>query len=250
MLKHVSSFVDQGGILITTASSASSLLSEICRRLLRIRISETINGFESRVRFASSIFDVHLKTLGTSTRPTDDWVIDVIFHDWQHGKYVFTLMETADALADGFDFYQSLPSFITDDRWYKKASRGIQSPGEMLARQYPILAGCLIDYRIPLSAVLRIERDLGFIETLSKSACDVHDAMLDDNSYRKLDEFLRIMIELRNSLPIDFAQTIASIDDYVTSLPKFIDRPDAATFGEFKNWWGRGQQYASFVRSA
>src|SRR5450631_1157391 len=81
MLKHVSGFVDQGGILITTTTSAASLLSEICRRLLRIEISKQGISFEARIRLASQIFDSHVKTLGASTRSTEDWVMDAIFHD-------------------------------------------------------------------------------------------------------------------------------------------------------------------------
>jgi 2-polyprenyl-3-methyl-5-hydroxy-6-metoxy-1,4-benzoquinol methylase len=250
MLRHVASFVNESGILITTAISAASVLSEVCRRLLRIKISETSNGFDSQVRFASKIFDSHLKSLGASTRPTDDWVIDMIFHDWHNGKYIFSMADSAEAIRNEFDFYQSLPCFLTDDRWYKKVTRTSQTANELLAQQYPALAGCLIDYRISLNSVLKISHQLGNLESLSKLACEVHDTIINENSYRNLDEFFRILIEIKQSLPVEFAPTITAIDDFVTSLPRFIDNSENVGFGDFKNWWGRGQQYLSFIRTA
>jgi 2-polyprenyl-3-methyl-5-hydroxy-6-metoxy-1,4-benzoquinol methylase len=250
MLRHASGFVNKGGILISTTISATSVLSEICRRLLRIKISETIEGFDPQVRFASKIFDSHLKSLGTSTRPTADWVIDMIFHDWHNEKYIFSMIDSAAAIEDEFDFYRSLPCFLTDDRWYKKVTRTSQSANELLAEQYPALAGCLIDYRISLNSVLKISHQLGNLESLSKLACEVHDTIINENSYRKLDEFFRILMEIRRSLPIEFAPTIAAIDDFVTSLPRFIDNSDNVGFIDFKSWWGRGQQYVSFIRAA
>jgi hypothetical protein len=248
MLRHVSSFVDQGGILITTTTSAASILSEICRRLLRVKISSENGSFEAKIGCASKLFDSHLRTLGASTRSTDDWVMDVIFHDWHHGKYVFTLIDSAEALRDEFDFYQSLPSFVTDDRWYKKVVRGSLGSNELLAQQYPALAGFLIDYRIPLSTVMKIRIELGLVESLSRLACEAHDEILESESYDNLDEFFRIILELKKLLPVEFALTTAAIDDFVASLPRFIDGSETVEFRDFKRWWGRGQQYASFIR--
>jgi hypothetical protein len=241
--------VNDGGILITTTTSATSMLSEICRRLLRIRISETSDQFETRVKFASKIFDSHLKTLGTSTRPTADWVMDVIFHDWHNGKYIFSLLDSAEAIGTEFEFYQSLPCFLTDDRWYKKVTRRSQTSNQLLRKRYPSLAGCLIDHRISLNLALKAEHQLGHLESLAKRACDVHDTMLNNNSYDHLGEFLGVMAEIRQSLPNGFEPTIAAIDDFMNTLPRFIDSPENAEFSDFRNWWGRGQQYASFIRA-
>jgi SAM-dependent methyltransferase len=249
MLRHVSGFASDGGMLITTTTSAASMLSEICRRLLRIRISEATDGFESRIRFASKVFDSHLKSLGTSTRPTEDWVIDVILHDWHRGKYVFSMLDAAAAIGDEFDFYQSLPCFLTDDRWYKKVSRSSPTANQLLKLQYPSLAACLIDHRISLRTAAKAADTLADIESLSKLACDAHDRIMNDNDYGHLDEFLRVMAEIRQALPLGFESTIIAIDDFMTSLPLFIDRPEKVQFDDFRSWWGRGQQYASFIRS-
>lgn len=250
ILRKVSSFVGQGGVLITTTMSAASLLSEICRRLLRVKISEAAaDDFASRVRFASDIFDSHLRALGVSTRSTEDWVIDMIFHDWHNERYVFSILESAETLTDEFDFYRSSPSFVTDDRWYKKVTRGSRRSSDLLAEQYPVMAASLIDYRVALKAVMTVRQDLGFVEELSRLACAVHENILESNSYGDLDEFFRIILELKRHFPADFSLTASAIDDFVVSLREFIDDPHKIAFHQFKNWWGRGQQYASFIRT-
>jgi len=250
MLRHVSNFVDAGGLLITTTSSAASLLSEICRRLLRVKIADSNHSFESQVALCTKVFDSHLKSLGTSTRPTADWVIDVILHDWHHGKYVFTLPETAEVLRHDFDFYQSLPSFLIDDRWYKKVGRGSMTSSDMLDLQYPVLAAGLLDYRIPLSTSLSNQQSMRPIEMLSQRACDFHNSILDSRSYSGLDEFFRVLREISANLPPDYAPTVAALNDFESSLTRFIEDPNVLEFHEFKKWWGRGQQYCSFVRKS
>lgn len=250
MLRHVSGFVDSGGLLITTTSSAASLLSEICRRLLRVKIADLNPSFESQVAFSTLVFDSHLKSLATSTRPTHDWVIDVILHDWHHGKYVFTLPETAEVLKNDFDFYHSLPSFLIDDRWYKKVGRGSMSSSDMLKLQYPVLAAGLLDYRIPLTTSFSNQESIGPIEMLSQRACDIHNSILDSRSYLALDEFFRVLREISANLPADYAPTIAALNDFEYSLMRFIDNSKVLEFHEFKKWWGRGQQYCSFIRKS
>ena len=250
MLRHVSGFVNESGMLITTTTSAASMLSEICRRLLRIRICEVVDGFAAQVKFSSKVFDSHLKSLGAITRPVEDWVIDVIFHDWHTGKYIFTLRDSADAIKHEFDFYRSLPSFLTDDRWHKKITRTSLTSTELLVQQYPMLAGCLLDHRISLSVAIPLRNQLTELEGLSVLACEVHDSMISSGSYENLDEFFRLLREIARSLPVEFAPTISAIKDFVASLPRFIDDPYHPVFDDFRSWWGRGQQYASFIRSA
>lgn len=151
ILQHASSFVREDGILITTTNSAASILSEICRRLFRIRICEGVSDFSSKVNLTANYFESHLKALDTSTRTATDWVIDSIFHDWHTGKYIFTIPDSIVALDNSFDFYNSSPRFLTDDRWYKKINRSSESLNKLAVLQFSGLAGALLDYRVPLT---------------------------------------------------------------------------------------------------
>lgn len=248
MIKHASSFTGDGGILITTTTSATSVLSEICRKLLRIHIAEQCPTFESQVLMASSIFKTHLESLDTSTRPIDDWVIDVILNDWEKGRYTFSLIDLIDSIGNEFDFYNSSPSFATDDRWYKKITNKDISPNLLLKEQYRNIAAFFIDYRIPMNSIVKNKGAISEIEKLSRLACDVHDEILLSNSYDKLSEFFRILQEIKQSLPIEFNLTILAIEDFISTMPKFIENKKNSHFSEFCNWWGRGQQYASFIK--
>lgn len=248
MLKHVSKFVADGGTLILTTISATSVLSEICRKLLKIKIAATCPDFESQVLMGASIFQTHLANLGTSTRPINDWVIDVIFNDWQKGKYIFSLIDSIGTIGDGFDFYKSSPSFATDDRWYKKVTEASASPNDMIIAQYPNIAACLLDYRVSLNAIQKIDQDISELEYLSRMACGIHDVMLDENNYTKLGEFIDILEEIKKLLPHEFGETVLSIDDFIEKAPKVIDDHKKVEFTHFGKWWGRGQQYVSFLK--
>jgi hypothetical protein len=248
MIRHASSFVDRGGLLLTTTISAASVLSEICRKLLKVKIAEVSQDFESQVDIAVSIFGDHLSSLGTSTRPTIDWVLDMIFNDWHKGRYIFTLPDTIQAIKQEFEFYQSSPSFVTDDRWYKKVTKSSADSNDLLMQQYSNMAACLIDYRLDLRSILKTHNDLTDIERLSTLACEIHDVIINNESYDNLDEFFRIILEIKELLPFEFNLTRLAIDDFIISMKGFIENHKTVNFSEFRKWWGRGQQYASFIR--
>ena len=120
MLKIISKCVKNGGVLITTTHSPFSLLSEVCRRLLRIKLYNSSIGFENRLKTSCKIFKSHLATLKTTTRPVKDWVSDVILHDHSFkNKYDFDTLDTLKCLEKNFYFYNSHPKFLIDDTWHK-----------------------------------------------------------------------------------------------------------------------------------
>jgi 2-polyprenyl-3-methyl-5-hydroxy-6-metoxy-1,4-benzoquinol methylase len=150
MLRKVSEFVDNNGIIITSSCSSVSLLSEICRRLFYVRIKSEHLDFDSQVNEASRIFISHLNHLNTKTRSARDWVIDSIIQKWETRNYNFTVADTVDALNTDFDFYNSSPRFFVDDRFYKSVSRSKNNINEIVKYQYEKLSIGFIDYRVPL----------------------------------------------------------------------------------------------------
>ena len=121
MLKHAGSFVSLNGSLITTTTTATSFLSDFCRRLFRPFLINNRGSFDEQVELAERIFDSHLKSLGTKTRPTRDWVLDNIFHKWERGaRVIFLMVDSSRSLGPSFDFNGSSPKFLVDDRFYKK----------------------------------------------------------------------------------------------------------------------------------
>lgn len=251
MLKHISQFVKPNGILIITTSSATSVLSEMLRRVLRIK-TKTLNlDFDEEVKKLSCIFKDHLISLGANTRSIENWVLDVISHDYHLEKYTFTMLEASKTLAENFNLYQTSPSFIVDDQWYKKATKE-RNRTQLLNEQYKYASALFLDYRINLIDLFKI-KDSSFmadLEFLSMQALDIHKEMLIENSFDKLVFLNEKLLNISKILPNDFKLTVESIRDFTESIKYFIDDHNDIRFSKFKHWWGRGTQYLSFIKES
>lgn len=247
LLRHVSSFTQNGGLLILTSTTAVSLLSEICRRVLRVRLLDGVSDFAAKARITSEFFASHLEFLATSTRPPLDWAIDVILHDWHNDSYIFSLKDSIETINEEFQFYNSSPKFLTDDRWYKKVIPGSVDSNTLALLQYHRLCSTLIDHRYSINEMI-IDVFPEEIEFLSIRACEIHNEIINQNNFNLLFDFLSVLQEIEVKLPDSFKLTKASIKDYRSDFKRFLDDPFGEYFQKFKKWWGRGQQYASFLR--
>ena len=248
MLRHAASFVAQGGYLITTTTSASSVLSEVCRKLMRPLIVENNHTFTAQVEAAERAFEPHLKNLGTQTRQAKDWVTDVIIHKLEaDAKLVFSLLDAASATSDRFEFFGSSPKFLIDDRFYKKIGRSAKGSNELLAEQYSSLGYALLDYRVNVIQSMKepINTEL---EDLCANLYALQTEIVGSGSYSSLPDFMGGLRELRSWLPGASESTMASIDEFVDVFPRAVKRNEVPQFEEFAKWWGRSQQYASFLR--
>lgn len=251
MIRQVGSFCEPGGLFFTTTTSASSLLSEICRRVLRPSIMTKGRTFREQTRIGADVFRSHLQNLATSTRPVEDWVQDSILQDWQLGEYIFTMVDAITALGDEFEFYSSSPRFLFDDRWYKQVNSGSLSASGLLKQQYPLISAFLLDFRIPLRSVHQISDTdrMAAIEALSKSAFTIHNVIMNENSYDRLEDFLAVLAELAKALPKEFEITKDSLLDFSAASRKYAAGDLKADFRSFEKWWGRGQQYLGLVKT-
>jgi 2-polyprenyl-3-methyl-5-hydroxy-6-metoxy-1,4-benzoquinol methylase len=248
MLKHAGSFVSPGGVLVTTTMSATSLISEICRSLFRVKIINSYTNFEDQVNEAASIFEPHLLELGTKTRPAKDWVLDTVLHEFK-ASLTFSITDSINVLDKEFEFYGSSPSYLIDDRFYKKVNSSGNVMNDLARSQYKNLTLSLIDYRIPLTEALKEESINEEVESICKSLHEIHDLIIKSNSYSNIDNFLKEMKNLREILPPSFNPTIAAIANFEEAFPYYIDDSNKANFKEFSKWWGRGQQYLSFIKN-
>ena len=251
MLKIVSNSVKEGGIFITTTHSPLSLLPEICRRLMRIKIYNTIPEFDERLIKLSKIFKSHLMTLKTFTRPVKDWVLDVILSEHSYkNRYDFDLLNTLDCLKKEFYFYNSQPKFLIDDVWYKHVKNQDHS-NNLLIKQYKKNSIFLIDYRVGFENLTKNKnylKSINDIDKLCRKLIKIHNKIIEDNSYKNIKKFLITLNQLKNLLPREFDVTKKSIGNYIEDLPKFIKSENKNLFRDFKKWWGRGMQYSSFIK--
>jgi len=248
MLEHAGSFVSLHGSLITTTTTATSLLSEVCRRLFRPFVLNNRDSFDEQVELAEKIFDPHLKSLGTKTRPTRDWVLDSILHKWEDGaRVVFSMVDSSRALGPNFDFNGSSPKFLVDDRFYKKIDRSAQTSNDLLAQQFSDLSLALLDYRVSFLDILKSVKSADF-EEICLELCKIQLDIVKDNSYQKLEEFLALLKKVKEALPDVSAKTSLAIGEFIRKFPEVIEKNTMTDFPNFSQWWGRGQQYASFTR--
>ncbi len=250
MLQHAGSFVSLNGSLITTTTTATSLLSEVCRRLFRPFVINNRAYFDEQVELAEKIFDSHLKSLGTKTRPTRDWVLDSILHKWEgNARMIFSMVDSSRSLGPNFDFNSSSPKFLVDDRFYKKIDRSAQTSNDLLIQQFSNLSLALLDYRISLLDILK-SGTLTDVEEMCVELFEIQTNIVEDNSYRKLGAFLALLKKVDEALPEVSRLTSLAINEFIKKFPEVIERNKTTDFPNFSQWWGRGQQYASFTRIA
>jgi 2-polyprenyl-3-methyl-5-hydroxy-6-metoxy-1,4-benzoquinol methylase len=251
-LDHIASFCALGGATVFTTISYTSQLAEICRRVFRPAIVTEQNTFDRQVQIASSIFKDHLATFGVSTRPIEDWVQDNILHDWLvSDSQVFSLMDALEVFEGRYQFHSTSPRFLVDDRWYKSVSAGSDDFNALARQQYHTFSAMLLDYRVRLQAINGAKIDKAWviaIEDLSKQAYGAHLKICRARNYDALDEFNASLDGIARILPPEMDATKASIQDFIKGIRQIAAGKLDHQFGEFRSWWGRGQQYASFVR--
>lgn len=163
---------------------------------------------------------------------------------------MFSILDAADSISDTFNFYNSSPSFLIDDRWYKKVGSTDATRTDLLRHQYGTLVTSLLDYRVPISSISKIEdqQSLAEIESLCNQVCLLHNEILNNSSYHSINKVIDALEEISNTLPETFSKTKNSIADYSRVLAELSYSGNLLEFGEFKKFWGRCQQYVSFLR--
>ena len=240
MTKIISGFVRNKGVLIVTSNNAASMLSEYCRKILALKIRLEDKNFNKKKFFKKmcKLFSPHLKTLGTQTRPVEDWVTDNIIQHIKFGKYKFDLEDYLKVIGKSFVFYGSSPNFYSDYLWYKKFNYKKNHVNLKALKQYKMTQINLIDCRIePITVNFK---NYNFNE-LYKTAQN----MLDNNNIKQLDKFLQNLSKLKYKLPSQFELTKKSINEYLDLINNY---QKIKTSKYFKSWWGRGQQYLSFIK--
>lgn len=247
LLKKSGNFVKKNGILITTTNSGESMLSEICRKILSIKLFENCKTLDEKVITSSSFFFSHLKSLNVQTRPIKDWVLDNIINIIKDGDYLFDLKKVVKILNNKFEFYNSSPSFFTDDRWYKEVDISKYSFNSKVIFQYQKISPYFIDKRVPFGVPFNLDTSKKISE-LCKKQFHIGSRILIKKNYRYINEFNINLKKIKLLLPENFSITKMAIDDFIKSFNFFYAKPDCNQFKIFKNWWGRGQQYVSLIK--
>ena len=241
MLRTVAAHVKPGGVLIITTISAVSYLSEIMRRLGRdIQMKADVDS-EKQLEILRPLYQSHLATLTGLSRSVDDWLLDNIVQPLNVQK-LLTIPEAIESLVDNFELLGSSPRFVTDWRWHKTMIAETPGINNTAERCYYSTNINLLDYRFETK-----DHDPVLGKALELECSKLWNQMITIENDRHtdwhliwpiLDGIARIIAELgpRTTPAFDEARRWVQGGALETAL---ID---------FPYWWGRGQQYLSFVR--
>ena len=244
-LRHIASFTDIDGIIMLTTHSPTSLLAEICRRMVKPLFGREYPDVDEELHRMVDFFTPDLDSLKGMTRIYEDWVLDTILHPWKR-EVAFSIPNAIDALDDNFDVVGTSPSFSQDWRWYKAVPEDHQSINGHVRAEFNKWSAFFLDYRVDPDDVLSFSS-----EALEKQCADILDMHVDiweTNDIGALPTFLGKLSDIADTIAADMAPTATSIGDYIVGMRGLIDGKMDADFGDFRPWFGRGMQYVSFMR--
>lgn len=246
LLDKVSKYVRPGGVLVITTATYVSLLADVMRRMLLPFFNS--NDDEQKMVRLCQFFAPHLGHLKFVSRMTEDWVADVILHPWGN-NYQFSVEEAATTLKNNFEYLGASPTFKQDWRWYKELINDNNDSISDLITQYQSLEINLLnknepshvsDAQMSASIKAKVEKLYNTHHSVWESA----DAAL----WQDMLQLLRdICCQINDSQPI----TSKAIVDYIEAVEKLLTGKsiESVSFDSFASFWGRSQQYVSFVRA-
>jgi hypothetical protein len=221
---------------VVTCADGASFLAEIARRLINDKFPSTMTVRE-RLEALRPIIAPHLETLQARSRPVDDWILDCLTQPWI-GR-LFPIADAISALGDDFDVYGLSPRFFTDWRWYKELTGKNRSPNEGVLGAYYRNIANLVDYRVILD-----EHSPEFGKALLELCDRVYLQMQAlENGDGALGDILATLTAVEQMLWDTSPKTARSIVDVITYL-----NGEDETLNEFASFFGRGQQFLSFIR--
>jgi SAM-dependent methyltransferase len=244
-LSHIASFAGSEGVLVITTMSPASLLAEACRRVLKPVLGQRFTDHRRLVDALVSFFGSDLRSLPGMSRLHEDWVLDNILHPWPE-RFTFTIAEAIATLDAEFDVLGTSPSFVQDWRWYKSIPQNAQSWNAVALSEYDRWAGYFLDYRLRPS--LPGHPPAAALDAACQTALRIHHKIWHNNAIDLIPEFAAQLSAVREKIGGAMPDTAKSIADFLFGLDRFLNGDLDADFGTFRSWFGRGQQYVSFVR--
>ncbi len=241
--RHVAKFTRPGGVLVVTTSDYVAIFAETLRRLIKDAIVDPDAPLMQQLDVMRPVFEPHFRSLKGASRPVDDWAADTIVNPWRHA--LFTIGGAIEALDGEFELLGSSPRIFTDWRWYKDIYGDQARINELAMRQYLTEGMSLIDYRACLPA---LPEQAG---TRLRELCESVFWMMVDVEAKRQPRFPDVAAaceEISAILKPFSASTAAAVAEAASFFrnPSGID--PRHHFKEFVPFFGRAQQYVSFVR--
>ncbi|WP_432738078.1 class I SAM-dependent methyltransferase [Maridesulfovibrio sp. FT414] len=245
-LKHVASFATVGGIVVITCLDYVSCLSEVLRRFVSRCMSIQNGSLQDNVRNLVPIWKDHLNSLEGMTRSHEDWIKDNMLQPF-YGP-LFSIKDAVESLRESFYVYNSSPSFICDWRWFKTLhGKEAGRVNDIALDQYLNNVHNLVDYRFVYP-----KRDVLLNTELIDLCTAVYDEVENFMRHHDLKSIVKVC-DLTKFIGINLKSLNAIypdvFSDYRSALKAIVNDGGKHDFRLFTTFFGRGQQYVSFIRN-
>ncbi len=244
VLRKLSTFVADGGILVITAVSPVGMLPNMLRRALSYRLTSSTESFKLKTSILAEAFGKHLKSISDMTRNTTDWIHDNMLNPAYLGV-LLTVPMALQELRGEFDLLATNPRFGSDWRWFKTLHGSNRKFNEHMLDQYYHGVHNFLDYR-----------------TVLQPRCGDKNIQLEANSFAVAESIVNWEAGYSEASDVAFAITRVknTIDDLPKSYGQSIDEflyafshddisPHLiANLAEFSQMFGRETIYLSFEK--
>ena len=186
----------------------------------------------------------HLDYLRGMSRPVNDWIIDNILQPLQESKLI-SIPDVIEALSSDFDIYGTSPKFITDWRWYKDITGEKKSFNKNAISGYYRSNINLLDTRLNLDPIA-----IDFGKELEKMCSESWEIMsvIQKGKNSEWQSFFDLLTNISKFVKEYAPETAEAIIESSSWLQE--GAPLNRNLELLPKWWGRGQQYLSFIRKS
>jgi len=242
-LSHIAAKVKDGGMIVITTADYVSMLSEVLRKMMCVYYVDMNGPVPEQLAALRKVFSSHLDTLPGMSRFYDDWLYDNMIHKWKNR--LFSIADAIHTLDKTFYVQGSSPKFITDWRWYKDIYNENVCVNDRAVRQYHENIINFIDFRVE-NLIIEEEKSL-IIQKYSEELYWLMVSTVEQSTMSAYPEVARACLAMHDLLREISPLTASSLQE--ASL--FFTNPEKnseAITKNFKSWFGRAQQYLSFIK--
>lgn len=242
--RHIGKCLTPGGVLVITTADYVGFVSEVLRRIIRDTIIDSDMPLTDQLKVLCPIFDSHYKTLKGASRPLEDWITDNMLHPWVNP--LFAINDAVSGLSPDYEVYGSSPQFFSDWRFYKDLiSPQAASLNSKFIDQYYQNGISLLDGRAEpiqvspdIYAKVQLLSEKLYWDMVKIETEKTNNFLISSNICKDLADILK---------PISLLTSESLLEASI-----YLSNPGSqdinTAFNKFKSFFGRAQQYISFIK--
>lgn len=243
LLKKLSGYVKQGGVIVTTCHDYESLFIEQIKRLIAHVLIRNVSEYNKRVDLLTDFFKDQFKHLPTMSRSVSDWIKDDILNPSFNSGALLGIEDAIRCFSDEFDFLGSSQRMFTDYSWYKDIAYDERSDiyKQYHCKQHNLLMTGLEESLITEAEGIKLRELFKQVRMIEIEYEKTYDVSLLEAIIDVLTQISKFKLDGRCLGFIDDVISILSIIDNELNL-------DYSRYASFYYAVGRSMQYISMMR--